>query len=99
MAVTIKFRAPYIFHRDGALQVHSPDEPCSRLSGSTLSNTGSVFESKWNEQGFNASHSKKLDFKSWIRLTAGEMYLLNVFSKVIMSLWNLLPGNFAKSCE
>lgn len=60
MAVVVKFRAPYIFHRDSALEVHAWARLVKVLWFSR-SNTGRLPKEKWNERGFNISYSKHKD--------------------------------------
>lgn len=60
MAVAVKFRAPYIFHRDSALEVHAWARLVIVLCFS-LSNTGRLPKEKWNESGFDISYSKDKD--------------------------------------
>lgn len=52
MAVAVKFRAPYIFHRGSALEVHAGRGLLKCLCFS-LSNTGRLPKEKLNERGFN----------------------------------------------
>lgn len=61
MALTVKFRAPCIFHRDGALRVHARARLVPGHCVGLPHRQGGSLERNANERDFHISYSKEGD--------------------------------------